>query len=78
MPHAPDESERQMFLRLIDAFTVWHLRLLVLFDDPTSFFASHGKRFPSMHAGSLSHLLEALTVFVRIPRAHIRREYIYR
>ncbi|MCH7792485.1 MAG: hypothetical protein IID31_09430 [Planctomycetes bacterium] len=25
MPHAPDESERQMFLGMIDAFTVWHL-----------------------------------------------------
>lgn len=46
LPHAPDESRRQMFLHLIDTFTVWHLRLLHLFDDPPAWFRRRDGRTP--------------------------------
>jgi hypothetical protein len=34
LPDPPDESIRPMFLALVDQFTPWHLRLLMLFQDP--------------------------------------------
>ena len=43
MPHSPDESRRQIFINLIDTFTVWHLRILKLMDDPLTWYYEHGK-----------------------------------
>lgn len=59
LPHAPDESRRQMFLHLIDTFTVWHLRLLHLFDDPPAWFKQRGREGPQFGiSGSLRQVLE--------------------
>ncbi len=57
---SPSDADRQMFLRMIDEFTPWHLRILDLFDDPPRWFASRNRRTPEyMSAGLDSVLLEA-------------------
>jgi hypothetical protein len=57
LPHAPEESEQQFFLRLIDDLTPWHLRILALFSDPEGWYKEAG-RGPGFGGGSLSALLE--------------------
>jgi hypothetical protein len=32
LPHAPEETKQRIFMRCLDEMTVWHLRLLRLFD----------------------------------------------
>jgi hypothetical protein len=59
LPNAPDEALQQIFLSLVDTFTVWHLRLLRLFDDPVQWFAEHQRPFPAQLMGGLSAVLEA-------------------
>lgn len=39
---SPDETRRQMFLRLVDDFTGWHLRFVALYDDPHRWCAENG------------------------------------
>ena len=34
LSNPPEQSLQQIFLDLIDSFTVWHLRILKLFDNP--------------------------------------------
>lgn len=58
-PEAPSASLQQFFLRLVDEFTVWHLRLLRLFQGPEAWFAKHGMPSPNLHMGGLSHVVEA-------------------
>lgn len=43
LPHAPSETKRQLFLRLIDSLPVWSLRMLRLFADPLRWYAEHDK-----------------------------------
>jgi hypothetical protein len=57
-PEAPAVSLQQFFLRLVDEFTVWHLRLLRLFQGPEAWFAEHGVSWPNLHMGGLSHVVE--------------------
>ena len=57
LPHSPDEADRQLFLDLIDRFTVWHLHILKLFDDPPAWFEANNKTPKSYHAASLSTVL---------------------
>ena len=57
LPHSPEESIQQVFLGYVDAFTVWHLRLLALFDDPPAWFAAQGRSSPDFHSGSLSAVI---------------------
>ena len=38
LPHAPEESIQQQFINQVDTFTVWHIRLLDLFKDPSAWF----------------------------------------
>lgn len=45
--HSPDESDRQMFIQLIDRFTPWHLRLLDFLDNPPAWFDRHGRKQPT-------------------------------
>lgn len=59
LPHSPDEAERQMFLNMVDKFTVWHLRILKFFCDPTEWFRDKGREFPNILAGGLGSVLEA-------------------
>ena len=46
LPNAPDESQQQMFLQLIDTLTVWHLRILKLYADPRKWLREQGKAEP--------------------------------
>ncbi len=60
MPNPPDESKRQIFVNLVETLTPWHLRILVLFDNPPMWFQKHGKQIPQWSiAGSLSQILVA-------------------
>ncbi len=52
-----DISKREMFLQLVDQFTVWHLRILQLFAAPKEWLNVHRKRAPEF---SLSSSLEAV------------------
>ena len=51
-----DGALRHMFLNLVDDFTEWHLRLLVLFADPDAFLKKHG-RTTSISMGGLENIL---------------------
>ena len=58
LPNPPDESIQLMFLNWIDTFTVWHLRLLHLFQNPRIWFTENNKQAPSFAiSSSLSQLL---------------------
>lgn len=60
LPNPPDESIQLMFLNLVDTFTVWHLRLLRLFQNPRGWFAENNKQLPSFAiSSSLAQLLTA-------------------
>ena len=59
LPHAPHESLQQHFINQVDSFTVWHIRLLDLFKDPSSWFEKNGVTPPNF---SLSSSLEQLLV----------------
>jgi len=54
---APDDSKREMFLGLVDTFTVWHLRLLALFTDPPKWFERNGKPVPQFGITSSRHAI---------------------
>ncbi|MFO7905848.1 MAG: hypothetical protein ACQESR_02510 [Planctomycetota bacterium] len=57
-PNPPDESKQQVFISLVDQFTVWHLRILTFFANPNQWFADNGKEHPRWSiGGSLSQLL---------------------
>ncbi|MCK4446770.1 MAG: hypothetical protein KAW56_06780 [Candidatus Marinimicrobia bacterium] len=45
-PRRPDHARQQMFLRLVDEFTEWHLRLLKLVDDPDNWFGRYKREVP--------------------------------
>src|SRR5690349_23478274 len=58
LPNPPDESIQLMFLSWIDSFTVWHLKLLRLFQNPKAWFAKNNVQPPSFAiSSSLSQLL---------------------
>lgn len=71
LPSAPDDSLQQMFIHYVDVFTVWHLKLLQLFRNPSAWFTSAGRKAPEFSmAGSLDAvLLEAY------PELRGRREF---
>lgn len=58
-PQAPSGSLQQFFLRLVDEFTVWHLRLLRLFHDPETSLTEYRTPWPNHHMDRLSHIVEA-------------------
>jgi hypothetical protein len=56
LPNPPEQSLQQMFLSFVDSFTVWHIRMLNLFNDPQQWAAEHNHQFPeTVVAGSLSN-----------------------
>jgi hypothetical protein len=57
LPSPPDEARQQVFVTLVDQFSVWHLRILCLFSDPPKWFRDRGKQPPQI-SGNLSQLLE--------------------
>jgi len=52
-----DEDQQQTFLRYIDELTVWHLRILTLFQDPPKQLTAKGVK-TNYYAGSASQVLE--------------------
>jgi len=60
LPEPPDASLQQMFLNWVDAFTVWHLRILSVVDDPRRWFDAHSKKLPDPYIGGcLEDVLKA-------------------
>jgi hypothetical protein len=59
LPHAPDESLRQFFVSLVDTFTVWHIRILKLFQDPAKWAQVNDHQFPRVYTSSLFLVLES-------------------
>lgn len=58
LPHAPEDSIRQIFITFVDELTVWHLRFLKLFQDPEKWFRQNGKCPPDFAiSASLARLL---------------------
>ncbi len=55
---APEKTKSQIFLKLVDDFTVWHLKILSLFDNPSKWFQVHNKKFPNYISASLSTVIE--------------------
>lgn len=58
LPNPPEETVQKMFLSFIDTLTVWHIKLLGLFDNPPRFIEKNNVRFGNITMGSMSHLLE--------------------
>jgi hypothetical protein len=46
MPDAPDDSLQQVFIQLVDSFTVWHLRILSFLQNPKAWFQRNEKQPP--------------------------------
>jgi hypothetical protein len=46
-----------VFLNLINAFTIWHIRLLHLFDNPRIWFQKNEKNPPNLAMGGLSNVI---------------------
>lgn len=69
LPDPPEASLQQMFLDIVDSFTVWHLRLLILFDNVERWAGNNNHQFPPLMAGSLSHILESAYPELRGQRA---------
>ncbi len=59
LPKPPEAAIQQIFLNIVDTFTEWHLRLLVLFNDPNSWAKSNNHKFPQLISGGLSPILES-------------------
>lgn len=59
-PDAPDADTQAIFLNLIDRYTPSHLRLLMLWDNPPAWFASHNLMVPTAgYIGSRTQTVEA-------------------
>ena len=58
LPNPPEESLQKMFLSFIDTLTVWHLKLLELFNDPPAYIEKHKINFTGYSMGAMSHLVE--------------------
>lgn len=58
LPNPPEESLQKMFLSFIETLTVWHLKLLELFNDPPQYLEKQNISFTGYSMGSMSHLVE--------------------
>lgn len=55
----PDDTLQQMFINLVDALTVWHIRLLKLLQDPVKWFRDAGREPPQfVMSSSTSRVIE--------------------
>lgn len=66
----PELAEIQIFLNFISDFTVWHIKILKLFDEPNEWFVKHNKNVPSFMAAGLSSILD-----IAYPELKGRREF---
>ncbi len=56
--NGPDEDQQQMFIRWVDEFGVWHLRILKLFQNPAAWADLRGHVFQRHYMSSLNAVLE--------------------
>ncbi|MDF4202247.1 hypothetical protein PXD56_04745 [Maribacter sp. SA7] len=52
-----DISEVNIFTRFISEFTIWHIQILNLFDNPTNWFIKNEIDFPKFSSAPLSKIL---------------------
>ena len=52
-----DKTKGQIFLNLLDTFTIWHIKILHFIDNPTKWFENAGQTPPNSFMGSLSRVL---------------------
>lgn len=55
---APDKIRSQIFLNILDTFSIWHVQILNFFNDPHLWYKSSEMRPPSPMASSLSRVLK--------------------
>lgn len=53
-----ESSRREMFIRYVSELTVWHLKILILFNDPLKWAQVNAKEFTNYSMGSRSSILE--------------------
>lgn len=58
LPNSAEESIQKMFFSFIDIFTVFHLKILELFENPEIWLKKHDINIGGIHAGALSHIVE--------------------
>jgi hypothetical protein len=56
--NAPDDDLQLMFLNFIDAFTPWHLRILMFYNDPKAWGEKNNINYPNWTLGGASSVLE--------------------
>jgi hypothetical protein len=57
--NSAEESIQKMFFSFIDIFTIYHIKLLELFQNPRNWFAKHSINYPQFYvSSSLSQLIE--------------------
>lgn len=54
----PDKTRSQIFLHLLDTFTVWHIKILHFIDNPQKWFEVAGHTPPTLLSGSLFSVLK--------------------
>lgn len=54
-----EKTKSQIFLNLIDSFTVWHLTILTFFDNPKIWFDKNGQTPPNLMMGSMFSVLKS-------------------
>jgi len=54
----PEQSLIQIFLNLIETFTIWHIKILKFFDDPKTWFHSNNRKISNYIYLGLSDILE--------------------
>ena len=52
-----DNTKGQIFLNLLDTFTIWHIKILHFIDNPTKWFENAGQNPPNFMMGNLSSVL---------------------
>lgn len=55
----PEVTEIQIFLNFVSTFTVWHIKILKLFDNPKEWFDKNEIKFSNYLSAGLSNVLEA-------------------
>lgn len=58
LPNPPEESLQKLFISLVENLTVWHLKLLELFNNPQEYIQKHDLQFGKISMGAMSHLVE--------------------
>lgn len=58
LPDPPAQYMQNLFLSLVDSLTIWHIKLLELFENPQDYVARHQVDIERLSMGALSHLVE--------------------